>query len=58
MLPLNPIWPPLDTPFGHNLVNACHYIGVKYKVFEGWQSISEVFCDNSMRYCLIIHQAL
>ena len=22
MLPLNPIWPPLDTPFGHKLVNA------------------------------------
>ena len=22
MLPLNPIRPPLDTPFGHNLVNA------------------------------------
>ena len=21
MLPLNPIWPPLDTPFGHNSVN-------------------------------------
>ena len=22
MLPLNPIWPPLDTNFGNNLVNA------------------------------------
>ena len=23
-----------------------HYIGVNYKVFEGWQSIGQVFCDN------------
>ena len=22
MLPLNPIWPPRDTPFSHNSVNA------------------------------------
>ena len=25
-----------------------HYICVNYKVFEGWQSIGEVFCDNSL----------
>ena len=23
-----------------------HYIGVNYKVFEGWQSIGEICCDN------------
>ena len=51
MLPLNPIWPPLDTRIGHNhYLSKCladfHYIGVNYKVFEGWQFIGEVFCDN------------
>ena len=41
------------TSIGHISVNACladfHYIGVNYKVFEGWQSIGEVFCDNIQR---------
>ena len=23
-----------------------HYIGANYKVFDGWQFIGEVFCDN------------
>ncbi len=23
-----------------------HYIGVNYNVFEGWQSIGEICCDN------------
>ena len=45
MLPLNPIlWPPLDTPFGHNSVNAWPIFIIlvsirPYVVFEGWQSI-------------------
>ena len=49
MLPLNPIWPPLDTPFGRTSGKCLadfHYIGVNYMVVEGWQSIGEVFCDN------------
>ena len=44
MLPLNPTWPPLDT-LGKCLADF-HYIGVNYEVFEGWQSIAEVFCDT------------
>ena len=35
---------------GHANLGKCladfHYIGVNYKVFEGWQSIGEIFCDN------------
>ncbi len=35
---------------GHPYLGKCladfHYIGVNYKVFEGWQFIGEVFCDN------------
>ena len=27
-----------------------HYIFVNYNVFEGWQSIGEVFCDNIQRF--------
>ena len=33
-----------------NLLTDCHYFGVYYKVFEGTQSIGEVFCDNKQRF--------
>ena len=28
------------------MLGRFHYIGVNYEVFEGWQSIAEVFCDT------------
>ena len=49
----NQIWPPLDNASGHyylrNFLADCHYFGVYYKVFEGTQSIGEVFCENKQR---------
>ena len=35
-----------------------HYIGVNYKVFEGWQSIGEICCDNIQSFNEITHDLI
>ena len=38
-----------EQPFWSYLVKLLadlHYVGVNYKVFEDWQPIGELFCDN------------
>ena len=54
MLPLNPIWPPMDTPFGHNLVNAWPIFIILLSIirFRGLQSTGEVFCDDIQSFIL------
>ena len=52
MLPLHPIWPPLDIPFGHNLVNAWPilYMCVNIRFYLGLAVHEGGICDNIQRF--------